>query len=285
MPKISTKSKKYFIGVLILLAILIVWGYFNIWRSPRYFMETNSCEMFEDVLTMSQYGELADSHERPFIFKTKDVLVFGSEHTKEPEDDQIELMENLYHNFKPTVVLVEGRLGFLIPYFMNPVKRFGEMGKAAQLAKGSNVALYSWESPKQELLERLAEKFSSEQIALKEILTPYFGNLRFGKPESPEKYVEQYLDRATWVGVQNKIKSVQDIDIIWKRDFAEEKDWRETSDQWGLPGYLGDIADYSNYIRNQHLVCVINNLIKQGERLFVVCGSSHAVCIKGHFIN
>ena len=166
---------------------------------------------------------------------------------------------------------------------MNPVEKFGEMGKAAELAKINSLPLYSWDAPKSEQLNALRGKFEPEQLALKEVLNPYFSNLRFGKPKSPEKYVEQYLFRAEWLGVQDKINSIEDIDSIWQRDFSNEKDWRDISDQWGLPDYLAEIADYSNFIRNQHLVCVINLLLNQGERVFAICGSSHAVCIKNEF--
>ncbi len=192
-------------------------------------------------------------------------------------------IEIAFNEFNPTVVLVEGRLGFLIPHFMNPVEKFGEMGKAAELAKINSLPLYSWDAPKSEQLNALRGKFEPEQLALKEVLNPYFSNLRFGKPKSPEKYVEQYLFRAEWLGVQDKINSIEDIDSIWQRDFSNEKDWRDISDQWGLPDYLAEIADYSNFIRNQHLVCVINLLLNQGERVFAICGSSHAVCIKNEF--
>lgn len=89
--------------------------------------------------------------------------------------------------------------------------------------------------------------------------------------------------RAEWLGAQNKINSIEDIDNIWERDFSAEKNWRDKSDQWGLPGYLGEIAHRSNYIRNQHLVCTIDQLLSQGERVFVICGSSHAVCIENEF--
>ena len=229
---------------------------------------------------MEQYSLLSDSHKRPYIIKRKNVLIFGSEHIKDPDNQQNNDLEIVFSEFKPTVVLVEGRLGFLIPYIMNPVKNFGEMGKAAELAKKNNLPIYSWDVPKSEQLNALRDKFKPEQLALKEILTPYFSNLRFGKPESPENYVKQYLFRAEWLGVQDNLNSIKDIDSIWKQDFSTEKDWRDISDQWGLPGYLSEIADDSNHTRNQHLVCVIKQLLKQGERVFVICGSSHAVCIE-----
>lgn len=275
--------KRAVLTIVVILILLIAWGYFNIWRSPKFILEKNTCEKFEDVLTMEQYDQLAESHKRPFIITEKNVLIFGSEHIKDPNNQQNEAIELAFKAFQPTVVLVEGRLGFLIPYLMNPVKHFGEMGKAAELAKKSGLPIYSWDAPIHEQLDALQGKFEPEQLALKEILNPYFSNLRFGKPDSPEKYVKQSLFRAKWLGVQDKINSIEDVDRIWKRDFSTEKDWREISDQWGLPGYLSEIADYSNYIRNQHLVCAINLLRNQGERIFVICGASHAVCIKNEF--
>ena len=172
---------------------------------------------------MQQYGELVNTHERPYIIRENDVLVFGSEHIKDPDHEQNKTIETKFEEFKPTVVLVEGRLGFHIPYIMDPVKNFGEMGKAAALAKIHRIPIYSWDAPKNEQLKSLKEKFNSEQLALKEILNPYFGNLRFGKPESPEKYVEEFLHRAEWVGAQDKINSVDDIDRIWKRDSLQKK--------------------------------------------------------------
>ncbi|MDY8135365.1 hypothetical protein [Aquimarina sp. 2201CG5-10] len=274
------KAKKIVLSIIGVLIIMIVWGYFNIWRSPKHYLEVNNCNKFNHILSMQEYGQLADTHKRPYIIERKDVLVFGSEHIKTPEHQQNKFIEEAFDMFKPTVVLVEGRLGFLIPYFMDPVKKFGEMGKASELAKKHSLLLYSWDPPKGKQLDELKKEFNPEQLAIKEILTPYFGNLRFGKPESPEKFVEQYLQRAQWLGVQNKIKSIDDIDRIWKRDFPNEKDWRDTDDQWGLPGYLSEIADTSNLIRNQYLLCAIKKLTAQGEKVFVVCGSSHAVCIK-----
>lgn len=73
---------------------------------------------------------------------------------------------------------------------------------------------------------------------------------------------------------------MEDIDRIWKRDFSNENDWRDISDPWSLPGYLAEISDHPNCIRNQHLVCSINLLLNQAEKVLVICGSSHVVCIE-----
>lgn len=268
---------------------LLCFAFFScaIWRSPKHFSNLSRCSD-ATVLTMKEYGKLVDTHRRPYVYEIKSegkggVFVYGAEHTKNPDNRQIKDIEEQWKKFKPTVALVEGRLGFLIKPFMNPIKQYGESGWVASLAKRDKVKLYSWEPFTDSINVTIRRKYTAEQLALGRILNPYFSNLRFGKPASPEKYVEDVLDRAAEFNVQDKFKSYKDVDAYWKMYFPNGPDWRDVSDQWGLPGYLGDVADDRNLIRNMHLACVIQELVSKGERVFVVAGSSHAVCIKHSF--
>ncbi|MGC5326055.1 hypothetical protein [Brevibacillus sp. SYSU BS000544] len=214
--------------------------------------------------------------------RTSNVIVFGARHTKDPHDEQIQQIEAEWKSFKPTVALVEGRLGFLAPGLMDPVKNYGEMGKVNELAKKDHVPVYSWELPKETAVTRLLSihKYTPEQIALYQILLPYFSNYRFGKPENPDRFVEEYLSRGKLPGLENTIVSVADIDKIWKRDFGQEKDWRDTSDEIELPGYLQEIGyDYSD-IRDQHLAALIKHFQEKNEKVFAITGSSHAVIVE-----
>ena len=272
--------KRIAISVTIVLLALMTWGWFNIWRSPAYYQSEGACLENENVLTMAEYGDVMDEHTRPYVVRTADVTVFGAEHTRDPEDVQIESIKSEWKRSRPTTALVEGRLGFLIPYVMNPVEEFGESGLVAALSRSDGVGLYSWELPKSDLILRLVETYTPEQVALSQVLTPYFSSYRFGPPENPDQFAGQFLSRARYPGLDNAISSVADIDSIWRRDFANVPDWRETSDQYGLPGYLADIGATANLIRNRHLLCTINDLRSQGERVFVICGLSHAVCIE-----
>jgi hypothetical protein len=243
------------------------------------------CADTASILTMKQYGQLVDSHRRPYVYVVKSknqgsVLVYGAEHTKNPDNKQIKDIEEQWKEFKPSIALVEGRLGFLIKPFMNPVKVYGESGWVVNLAKRDNIKFYSWEPLVDSVNTAMKSRYSDEQLALGRILNPYFSNLRFGKPASPEKYVEDVLDRAAEFNVQHKFTSAKDVDTQWKINFPNGPDWRDVSDQWGLPGYLGAVADDRNLIRNIHLTCIIQELVRKGERVFVVAGSSHAVCIE-----
>jgi len=94
----------------------------------------------------------------------------------------------------------------------------------------------------------------------------------------PGAVAESYIhERSDYPGIENTITSVEQIDAIWQRDFPDEADWRDTSDQFGLPGYLGEIASRSGEARDEHFVRVIIDLVQKGERVFAIAGSSHAV--------
>jgi hypothetical protein len=189
-------------------------------------------------------------------------------------------MEAAWRHFRPTVALVEGRLGFLLPRLMDPVKNLGEGGKLKELAGRDDVPLYNWDLSKEELAKGLQQKFPAEQVALYQVLLPYFSNLRFGRPANPTDYLQ--LDRAAYVGLQDAFKTEADVDRVWKKYFPT-LDWRDVSDERPLPGFLADIMATTNDLRNQQLIAAVRELTARGDKVFVVCGSSHAVCVAPAF--
>ncbi|HZM78287.1 MAG TPA: hypothetical protein VFC19_21395 [Candidatus Limnocylindrales bacterium] len=265
------------IAVVALTVVLALLAFTYFWRSPGYYLDVEEYPGEAKVVAKKDYRL---GHPQPYIYESDGVLVYGSVHTMDPGDPQLRDIENRWRAFRPTVALVEGRLGFLAPGFMNPVKEYGEMGRVYALAKADHVTTYSWEQPWDRVATTLAGRFPPERVALYFVLRPYFGNRRFGRPSSPEQFLEEYLDRASIPALAGTIDDVGDVDRIWQRDFPGERDWRDVSDEGPLIGYLNDLANASEDLRNQHLVRVIQALRAKGKRVFVVCGSSHAVLIE-----
>lgn len=268
------KAIAWLLGIVILLMGIV---YLVAWKSPAYYPAAQCSN--SNIVPFSQYPSIAD-HPRPLIVESNKLVVFGATHTRDPKDPQIAEIEFKWKQLKPTIALIEGRLDFLLPGFMDPVKNLGEGGKVKALAGNDGVPVYNWDLSKEELAKQLKQKFSPEQIALAQILSPYFSQLRFGKPTSPEKFIEEYLHRAKYAGVEEKFRTAADVDREWKKIFSAGPDWRTVSDEHGLPGYLEDYLAAINDLRNQQLVCAIQQLIAKGERVFVICGSSHAACIQ-----
>jgi len=267
------KIAAFIVGIALLLCGTI---FVLAWKSPRYYTVKSSVEG-GPFIPFSQYN---GNHPRPFVVEKGGVLIFGAEHTRNPKDPQIRSIEAAWRHFRPTVALVEGRLGFLLPRLMDPVETLGEGGKVKELAEKDGVPIYNWDLSKEELARGLEQKFTPKQIALYQVLLPYFGNMRFGKPAEPAAYLQ--LDRAAFVGLQDSIQSEADVDRVWKQHFTT-LDWRDVSDERPLPGFLAEIMAATNDLRNQQLIAAVQELTAKGEKVFVVCGSSHAVCVAPAF--
>lgn len=266
-------------AIVLVLATALAIFWFWAWRSPPFYLDVPPAEAASRIVPFARYGEISD-HARPYVVDAGSVVVFGATHTRDPADPQLATLEGAFERLRPTVVLVEGRLGFLLPGIMDPVVHHGEGGKVNALARAAGARVYSWDLPKDVLARRLVEKFTPEQVSLYVVLTPYFSMLRFGKPASPDDFVSGFLHRAAIPELGGAIRSVADIDRVWQRDFQGKPDWRDTSDEYELPGYFSALMSGSNDARNEHLVRLLLHLRGQGERVFAVTGSSHAVCVE-----
>jgi hypothetical protein len=269
--------------VVVLLGFVFVFA----WRSPAYYIVDGAKIIAEPpIIPFTEYGQIAD-HPRPFILTDdhKGYVIFGATHTRDPQHPQIPLLKKEWLSLRPTVALVEGRLDFLLPGIMEPVGNLGEGGLVKALADEDDVPVYNWDLSKEALASKLNGQFRAEQIALAQILNPYFSQLRFGKPASPEKFIAEYLKRAKYVGEEQNFKSAADVDLVWRKYFPDGKDWREVSDEYELPGYLSEMMAATNDLRNQQLVAAVKELLNKGERVFAVCGSSYAACVAPAFEN
>ncbi len=271
--------------VLVVFAAMLWWAWNNIWRSPLFHpQDVSDVNISAHILNLAEYSELIDIHERPYVFTVEGasgaVLFYGAEHTRDPQDPQLVDIQDKWNEFDPSIALVEGRLGFLAEGFMDPVEELGEGGLVNKLARDNDIPSYSWELPREQEVALMLENFPKERVALFYILRPYVSSLRFGKPDDPDAFVEEYRRERTKIpGLEGTFNSVEDIDLVWQRDFPGLPDWRDTSDQFGWPGYLGEVADGTNTIRDEHLAKLIIFLVEKGERVFVVAGSAHAVSL------
>lgn len=171
--------------------------------------------------------------------------------------------------------------GLLFPGLMDPVRTYGEPGLVRQLAYANGCEVYTWEpAPEEEVAGLVSQSFDKEQIALRLVLSPYFSNLRFGKPDDPNKFVNETISqKQSWPEVGRVFDDVSEIDLAWSGYFPDGPDWRDVSDEQTLPGFLGEMD--TNLVRDIHLYRVIYELMRKGERVFVIAGSSHAVKIEG----
>lgn len=277
--------KNYCQSILLFLVLLSISSCGPIWLSLDSYTQYGEIDLKRPILTMDQYDERSATHARPYIINMDSAqvsyIVFGSEHTKDPNDSQLSTMKRMWTEFKPTVALVEARLSFLFRWFSDPTERFGESGFVYDLAKDDDIPTYTWEPPFEKEIAYMLKQFPQKRVALFYVLRPYLGQVRHSKPDDPDGFVEGTRGRRTKLpGLTHSLRDVAEIDSIWSADFQGLPDWRNSSDAYGWPGYLNDIAKVSNAFRDEHFIRVIIHLTRNGERVFAVCGSSHAVKIE-----
>jgi hypothetical protein len=241
----------------------------------------------QSIMSLNEYttSGLIDTHARPYTYivesKTSKgvVLVFGLDHTNDPKNAQLAILKKEWIKFKPSVAMVEGRLGFLFSWVQDPVLKLGEGGLTAKLAKSDKVKLYSWEPERDSEIEILLEKFDPVHIAVFYCLRPYRGNYSgLSKEEANLAMNDLIKERTNRTGIRGVVKSVNQIDSLLKQYYPKLEDWRTYKHpQNGWPdGTFKQIGETSNSIRDVHMCNSIIEFVNKGEHVFVTMGASHA---------
>lgn len=277
-----TFLRRMAIGFVALFLLGVVAGMLS-WRSPAFYPRAALPAPAAPPLSRAQYDLVHEHFVRPYVVACERpgggaALVFGATHTEDPADPQIAEIRRRWEAFRPTVALVEGRPGAPLAALRDPVEQFGEGGLTLALARRADLPIWTWEPSREAELAAQLARFPQERVALFYVLRPYVSRLRHGKPADPDGAVEpDRAERTAWPGLEGALPSIAAIDELWRRDFAGLPDWRDTSDEYGWPGYLDEIARASNDARDEYFARLVTELAGRGERVFATAGSSHAV--------
>lgn len=89
---------------------------------------------------------------------------------------------------------------------------------------------------------------------------------------------DTFAERAAVDGIRGALRSIPDVERAWRTEFPDGPSWHDVSDQFGWPGSMAQID--LNRVRDEHVVACVTDLVEAGERVFVICWSSHAVKIE-----
>ncbi|MEM6642535.1 MAG: hypothetical protein AAF616_06120 [Bacteroidota bacterium] len=276
--------KKIGIAIGLLCGFVLALFYFKVlWVLAPHYEVTNPVKLAVPIMDMEAYKEIWDTHRRPYIYTIHSpeyqgsVCIVGVDHTKDSANPQLDSLLYYWEVFNPEVALVEGRVGNLITWFQDPVKELGEGGMVTQLANKKGIDLYSWEPTREDEIASLIKKYSSEEVAMFYTFRPYFGNMRYGEYSDPESALQGYLEsRTDYPEIQGVFTSWEELDRKWKEDFPGIE-WRNYGAGKGYPdGYLDEIWNHVNIFRDEHMISAIVELVKEGQKVFVTMGASHA---------
>ncbi len=262
--------------------IALLFHFGVIWALAPFYDVDTQIELDVPVMDMESYKEIWNTHRRPYIYSLTSntrgkVLICGVSHSKDIDNPDLDSIKYYWKSFDPDVALVEGRVGNLITWLQNPVKELGEGGLITLLANKSGIDLFTWEPRRESEIKTLLKKYPAEELAMFYSFRPYFSNMRYGNYSDPESTLQGYLEsRTNYPGIKGIFKTWQELEKKWKRNFPNV-DWRDHGSGRGYPkGYLNDIWNDTNLLRDEHMIWSIIELVSGGKKVFVTMGVSHA---------
>ncbi len=229
--------------------------------------------------TWEEHGALYPPGDDSYILQIDEVgsqlLYFGSKHSRDRNHPQRERIETLWKRFQPTIAFQEGRSrGYLVGPLYERLLGLPEPAIVHQLARRDNVPLYSLEPPYEQEIKELLKKWSSERVALYFTMRVYWSEAQ-GRADDGLA-TDLLAKRTDTPSLRDALQSVADIDRLWKRDFPEMPSWRKLKTE-PQDTSLNEISDASRLIRGRHMVRVLVDLARRGERVFAVVGCSHVI--------
>lgn len=205
------------------------------------------------------------------------LLFAGTRHTRDPNSVQVAEVRRVWREFRPTVALVESRMGMFFGGADAGVRQFGEPGAVVWLSRKAGVPVYSIEPPYEDEIAALTARFDAEQVLLRAAMSVYRSELSAGMVRDPDSHFMHLLrKRARAPQLRGLFATSAEVDAYWTAHYPGQPDWR-TAPEWPEGSPPAEMFFVSNLLRDEHAARVIVDLVRKGERVFAISGMSHTV--------
>lgn len=213
-----------------------------------------------------------------------ELLFIGTAHTNDPQDPQLLDIRERLKAFRPELVLVEGGAWPRAATPLDAVRRDGEMGFAANLARDLGIATGDADPPFGDEIAAVVRAHGPDRSKLFYALrmAPQFERA-FGR-DGMDAPMARWLRSAPMHGIEGTSLPVDDpaqlqaACVRWLPDLADWRDaaaprwWREDG---GAVTWLLDVQRTSSAVRDRHLTRRLASELRAGRRVLVVAGAAH----------
>lgn len=254
-----------------------------------------------DLMSYAEYS----SKEYPFPYLyhlskgTQHLYFFGSRHTYDPHDEQIQKLEEFWADFSITtngtqrVVLVEGGKRTVLDSKKEAIETGGEIQYAVLLAAQNGIPTESPEPPASHWFQVLASRFSKDVVAYYDFARVcYQWNQKDVRPTF-ELYVSNFLEanaqNSGWDDYDFSLEHMKKIHHELFRTMFREDDKQFFHDIINPTTSFSVINEVSRAddegVRDTYILSEIERLWKEGKSLFIIYGQQHAVILEGALRN
>lgn len=259
--------------------------------SPRYLWRRVSPLTTNNPATASELFRTAAEHDLLFSWTRAPILkavhpsggalyYFGSCHTRNAHHPMIEKFSSDWADFKPTLALVEQRMGLYFGGMTSAVSKFGESAAVSELGRRDDVATYTLHQEQTSHAAELAAKVGRREAAAYLALRMAHGE----NPQGPigEAELEHGLEKRAVGVLSAAFTDAADFDLFWAETYADELgNWRTL--RWASIGprlghtKLEAVGHWDTVLRDVHMTRILVDQLENGERVFAVVGRSHVI--------
>lgn len=250
-----------------------------------------------DLMPYSEYS--SKEHPFPYMYHLskgdQHLFFFGSRHTYNPEDQQIQKLEAFWADFAssskgaPRIALVEGGKRTILNSKKEAIETGGEIQYTALLAAQSNIPTESPEPPASYWFQALASTFSKDAVAYYDFARVcHQWNQKDVRP-SFKSYVSNFLEANTknsgWVDYDFSLEHMKKIHHnLFHTEFMEDDkqffyDVINPTTSFSIINEVSRADDEG--IRDTYILSEIERHWKDGNSLFIIYGLQHAVILEG----
>ena len=229
-------------------------------------------------------------HKEPYIYRiesnTGKLLYFGSRHSFDPNDPQLDTLAHKFKQFAPDIVITEA-FPEKFDYSLNKqeaIKTNGEFGLIWKIVEEQNIPICSIEPTREKEVEYLKQQeWPDSQLIL------YYTLKQVAQSHDQQHsldfsiLVPKYLATLKQRFDLNGPTTLEAFEKAVLSLLPNVKDWQSISQQYFYPGpqdpeyFTNRISTDSNIFRDNHHVKVITEAVQEGQKVFVLVGSAHAV--------
>jgi len=241
----------------------------------------------QEIMSYEQYQRF--EHKEPYIIRLQShagtLLYFGSRHSFDPDDPQMDTLSRVFSDFSPDVVYTEA-FPEQIDSLSRPeaIKRSGEFGLTWKLAGENDIPVYSLEPDRADEVAYLQMQiWSDTQIVLfytlRQVAQSHQQQLSMDLSIVVPKYLTSLNQRFGLTGPT----TIEEFEQAVNRLLPGVDNWQTIPGSYFYPGpqdpeyFTNRIATDSNIFRDRHHVNMITEAVQEGKKVFAVAGSTHAV--------
>ncbi len=247
---------------------------------PTVYSPTTTASLAVTLRPWAEHDTVYAAADFPYVFKADAgegaLLYIGSRHTSDAADPQLNDIERLWAEFKPTVALCEGRARMFRYQWRNQAGALTESDLTRILARKSGIPAYTLEPTYENEVAALLEHFEPRLVATYFTLRVFTQEAKPDRSDLDSLALGLMTKRTDVEGLRGSLKSIADLDAFWKERFAAEPDWRTLPDTEGV-SLLNEVGDRSREVRGEHMVRSLIELVQKGERVLAVVGASHVI--------